>query len=175
MSVCLSQQRLSGKDAGCLWSEGRLQRMTRRRGARRELRRACALVMARLVGALGAAFCTALCRGAVFCCALLHCPLKGNVVFSPCLDVAVGQVGGHKRKYAAMMQSSSRASVKVSKLSLLLGALFLSLVVGVLGLDFRGMALVGASRRLNRFNNGREKTVSSHLRNLGRASGARVD
>ena len=34
------------------------------------------------------------------------------------LDVAVGQVGGHKRKYAAMMQSSSRAGVKVSMLSL---------------------------------------------------------
>jgi hypothetical protein len=46
-------------------------------------------------------------------------PLKDNVVFPPCLDVAVGRFGGHKRKYAAMLQqSSSRAGVKVSMLSL---------------------------------------------------------
>jgi len=60
------------------------------------------------------------------------------------LDVAVLQVGGNKRKYAAMLQSSSRAGVRVSMISRLLGALFLSLwVAGVLGLDFRGMALMG--------------------------------
>ena len=61
---------------------------------------------------------------------LLHpssLPLKDNVVFPLCLDVAVGQVGGHKRKYAAMIQSSSRAGVKVSMTSLLHGSLFLSL------------------------------------------------
>ena len=48
---------------------------------------------------------------------LLHpspLPLKDNVVFPLCLDVAVGQDGGHKRKYAAMMQLLSRAGVKVS-------------------------------------------------------------
>jgi hypothetical protein len=64
-------------------------------------------------------------------------------VFPLCLDVAVGQVGGHKRKYAAMLQSSSRAGVKVSMISLLLGALFSLWVVGALGLDFRGMVLMG--------------------------------
>ena len=42
-----------------------------------------------------------------------------------------------------MTLSSSRAIVKVSMLSLFLGALFLSWVVGVLGLDFRGMAPMG--------------------------------
>ena len=62
--------------------------------------------------------CTALCRGAVFCCTLLHClPPQGQCCVSS-LDVTVGQDGGHKRKYAAMLQSSSRAGVKVSMLSL---------------------------------------------------------
>jgi len=61
---------------------------------------------------------------------LLHpspLPHKDNVAFPLCLDVAVGQVGGQKRQYAAMMQSSLGAGVKVSMISLLLGALFLSL------------------------------------------------
>jgi len=60
------------------------------------------------------------------------------------LDVAVGRVGGHKRKYAAMMlQWSSRAGVQVSMLSLLLGGLILSLGAGVLSLDFRGLDPMG--------------------------------
>ena len=82
--------------------------------------------MARLVGALGLLDVLLSVGGGL----LSHpssLPLKDKVVFPLCLDVAVGQVGGHKRKYAAMLQSSSRAGVKVSMLSLLLGALFLSL------------------------------------------------
>ena len=70
-----------------------------------------------LLGLWGCFVCCSLSGGSL----LLHpssLPLKGNVVFSPGLDVAVGQVGGHKRKYAAMMLPSSRAGVKVCMLSL---------------------------------------------------------
>jgi hypothetical protein len=91
----------------------------------------------------GAAGLTALCRGAVFVAPFFTAP-QGQCCVSS-LDVAVGQVGGHKRKYAVMMQSS-RVGVKVSMLSLLLGALFLSLCSWCLGLDFRGRPSWGASR-----------------------------
>ena len=121
--------------------------MTRRRGARGELRRGCAHAIARLVGGLwGCLVCCSLSGGSL----LLHpspLPLKDNVVFPLCFDVAVGQVGGHKRKYAAMMQSSSRAGVKVSMLSLLLGALFLSLGNWCFSISiFAGWPRWGASR-----------------------------
>ena len=128
MSVCLSQQ-LSGED-GCFFF------------ARVDCRGASTARSAQ-----GASLCLCSCDGEAcwgsqgLLCVLLSvggqsfvapfftaCPLKDNNVFPPCLDVAVGRVGGHKRKYAAMLlQSSSRAGVKVSMLSLLLGALFLSL------------------------------------------------
>ena len=71
-------------------------------------------MIARIVGGLWGCFVYLSLSGGSL---LLHpssLPLEDNVVFPLCLDVAVGQVGGHKRKYAAMLQSSSRAIFKVS-------------------------------------------------------------
>ena len=126
MSVCSSstaQQR--GKD-GCLWSEGRLQR---RLDCEERVRSSDLLlsVLARVVGALGLLCVLDSVGGQSFVAPFFTAPRGQCCVFS--LDVAVGQVGGHKRKYAVMVLSSSRAIVKVSMLSLLLGALFLSLGV----------------------------------------------
>ena len=98
----------------------------RGRGARRELCPAVLLsVIARVVGALGLLDVLLSVGGQSFVAPFSTAPQGQCCVFS--LDVAVGQVGGHKRKYAAMLLSSSRAGVKVSMVSLLLGALFLSL------------------------------------------------
>jgi hypothetical protein len=82
-------------------------------------------MVVRLVGALGLLDVLFSVGGQSFVAPFFTPPQGQCCVFS--LDVAVGQVGGHKRKYAAMLQSSSRAGVKVSMISLLLGALFLSL------------------------------------------------
>ena len=98
-------------------------------------------VVARLLGALGLLDVLLSVGGQSFVAPFFTAPQGQCCVFS--LDVAVGQVGGHKRKYAAMLQWSSRAGVKVSMLSLLLGARSSCWVVGILGLDFRGMVLKG--------------------------------
>src|SRR5210317_2254085 len=76
--------------------------------------------MARLVGALGLLDVLLSVGGQSFVAPFFTAP-QGQCCVSS-LDVAVGQDGGHKRKYAAMTQSSSRAGVKVSMLALLLGA-----------------------------------------------------
>jgi hypothetical protein len=72
--------------------------------------------MARLVGALGLLDVLLSVGGQSFVAPFFTAPQGQCCVFS--LDVAVWRVGGHKRKYAAMMQSSSRAGVKASMLSL---------------------------------------------------------
>ena len=101
---------------------------------------------------------------------LLHpspLPLRENVVFPLCLDVAVGQVGGHKRKYAAMMMPLSRAIVKsVDALppSRRPVPLF-GRVVGDLDLNFRGMAPMGrisARREKRQFEVQRRSRVSKN-------------
>ena len=107
MSVCLCQQ-LSGEDAGCLWSEGRLQR--RLHGEERARSSALLLsVLARVVWALGLLDILLSVGGQSFVAPFSTAP-QGQCCVSS-LDVAVGQVGGHKRKYAAMALSSSRAIV----------------------------------------------------------------
>jgi hypothetical protein len=98
-------------------------------------------VLARLVGALGLLDVLLSVGGQSFVAPFFTAPQGQCCVFS--LEVAVGQVGGHKRKYAAMMaammQSSSRAGVQVSALSLPSRRPVLSLGGLCSRLDFRGM------------------------------------
>ena len=128
ISVCSSstaQQR--GKDE-CLWSEGRLKRSL----DGKERARSFALllsVVVRLLGALGLLDVLLSVGGESFVAPFSTAPqalAQGYVVFPLCSDVAVGQVGEHKRKYAAMLQSSSRQASKC-RCSLSFSSFFLSL------------------------------------------------
>ena len=98
--------------------------------------------MARLVGALGLLDVLLSVGGQSFVAPFFTAPQGQCCVFP--LDVPVGQVGGHKRKYAAMMQSSSKAGVKVSMLSLSFSSASFSLWdVGISQSRFSRVALVG--------------------------------
>ena len=94
----------------------------------------------------GAAGCTALCRGGVFCCTLLHCPSRTMLCFLFAWMSRLGKLVGTN---ASMRRCCSRRRGQASKCrcSPSFSAPCSSLwVAGVLGLDFGGWIRWGASR-----------------------------
>jgi len=134
----------------------------RRRGARGELRRGCARVMARVVGALGLLDVLLSVGGQSFVAPFFTAPQGQWCVFF--LDaVSLGELVGTnsdmrrccscRRGQASKWRCSPSFSAPCSSLW----------VVGVLGLDFRGMALMGrisARRAKRQFEVQRRSSVS---------------